>query len=88
MSDKFEAIDAKKLLDEIKANPRLSELLKSAVSNAKANAAQMPARKGGGPIVASSDGDKCGGCFVCLSCGATPTPDLEVACLVTVVHAA
>jgi len=82
-------IDPRQLLAELKADPRFAKLIDASVANAREAAADRGLFDAKGDFVLKSDtGDKCGGCFVCLACAATPTPDIEAACLVTAIHAA
>lgn len=87
MASAFKPIDAKKLLDEIQADPKLNDLLRKAVSASEIEASSrginVKTLSAAPPIMTKSEGDRCSGCFSCLACGATPTPDIEVGCLFT-----
>jgi len=87
MADTFKPLDAKKLFDEIRADPKKNELLDKAIATAQAEAWKRGATRekiaGESGGLRAAGGDTCGGCFSCLACGATPTPDIEVGALFT-----
>jgi hypothetical protein len=87
MASTFKPVDAKKLLDQIQADPSMNDLLRKAISDSKAEAAKRGITSKSladeKPILADTKGDRCSGCFSCLACGATPTPDIEVGTLFT-----
>jgi len=66
---------AKKLIED----PEMKEAVKESVEFAK----ELQMKKFKTPKVIVKGKETCGGCFTCLACGATPTPDLEAGCLLT-----
>lgn len=82
------SVDAKKLLDEIRADPKLNELLQRSISGAKeeADRRSIDPMQFEAPVV-TPKGSDCSGCISCLACGVTPgIPDIEVGVLFAGFH--
>jgi hypothetical protein len=76
------AVDLKKI--EAAARKLIADPeMKAAISEAVTFAKELQAKKFSMPGVKAAGKETCGGCFSCLACAATPTPDLEAGCLLT-----
>jgi hypothetical protein len=93
MPDDFRKIDAQAVIAMLQADPRVSKNLRKIVAKAKTYAKKegiLSYEKVGRtstPVIRVKQKDPCNGCFGCLACGVSPTPDIEIACIATVTSA-